>query len=283
MSMRIIAALLTCLLWLTPLHAAKAPFLKMHATPHGQGFFSVFTTVLGLLDKYDNGDYSGIYLNFGKGGFYYDPEKGDDWWSYYFQPIDQGIPPHNLKPCSGQTHVHLAINCVRNLSKQRCHELITKYIRLKPHIQKTLDRFIAANFKDMFVLGVHYRGTDKASEAPRLDYESVLNAISLYSFYHTGKELRIFVATDEADFLEEITTRFPNQVISYSTNRSINGNPLHKARENMYKQGEEALMDCLLLSRCDHLIRTSSNLSLCSTYFNPQLPVDLLNPGILDR
>ena len=39
------------------------------------------------------------------------------------------------------------------------------------------------------------------------------------------------------------------------------------------KEVENALIDCILLSKTDLLIRTSSNFSLASTFFNPKLPV----------
>ncbi len=52
---------------------------------------------------------------------------------------------------------------------------------------------------------------------------------------------------------------------------------VHLSNRNQYKIGEESILDALLLSKCDLLVRTSSNLSLWSTYFNPDLPVILLN------
>jgi len=60
--------------------------------------------------------------------------------------------------------------------------------------------------------------------------------------------------------------------------RSVNGKALHvDPAHSPYRVGREALIDCVLLSRTDMLIRTSSNLSLCSTFFNSDLPVQELN------
>ena len=38
--------------------------------------------------------------------------------------------------------------------------------------------------------------------------------------------------------------------------------------KNNYKKGEDALMDCLLLSRCSFLLKSSSALSQFAVYFN---------------
>jgi hypothetical protein len=40
-----------------------------------------------------------------------------------------------------------------------------------------------------------------------------------------------------------------------------------------YRKGEDVLIDCLLLSRSDFLLRCQSNVGELATYFNPELPV----------
>ena len=60
--------------------------------------------------------------------------------------------------------------------------------------------------------------------------------------------------------------------------RSSDGRPIDVVNEDRnHKKGVDAVIDCILLSRCQVLIRTSSNLSLCSTLFAPEMPVILLN------
>ena len=88
---------------------------------------------------------------------------------------------------------------------------------------------------------------------------------------------RIFVATDEHDFLKFIKEAFPGKVISIEMDRSIDGSPIHMNARDPFLQGEQALIDALLLSKTQVLIRTQSNLSLWSSYFNPTLPVITLN------
>ena len=88
---------------------------------------------------------------------------------------------------------------------------------------------------------------------------------------------QIFAATDESYFLEALQKAFPGRVIAYEATRSKDAVGVHFSREDPYRIGEEALLDALLLSRCNVLIRTSSNLSLWSTYFSPELPTILLN------
>ena len=70
---------------------------------------------------------------------------------------------------------------------------------------------------------------------------------------------------------------FPGMLSYRNMFRSVDGNPTHWRDISNHDKGEDAVIDCLLLSRCQFLIRSASNLSVCSTFFNPELPQKLLN------
>lgn len=265
--------------------AAQNEFLYLGPTPYVAGFFSVFTTVIGCLDQYEKEPYAGLVVNFEDQGCYYDSDIGLNWWNYYFEPIDFG-KINNAKPiimCSQAVHYNFAIRTLFELSTERSAELVQKYIHVKPFIQKQVDDFEKNCFKNSFMIGVHYRGTDKHFESPRVSYEILAAEINQIIVNLNLDSYQIFLATDEADFLRYLEITFPNKVIYNDSYRSSTGIPIHTHPRNRFESGEEALIDCILLSKCDYLIRTSSNLSLCSTFFNAQLPFKLLNPGEYDK
>ena len=169
------------------------------------------------------------------------------------------------------------------MTREEGHGLIERYIRITPYIQMKIDTFVEQNFEDYFIIGVHYRGTDKDTEAPRVSYEDVFLEISKALNKIEEHEYKIFVATDEQAFRYLFPEQFPLQVIYTDSIRSVNGEPVHMSQGNNYQKGEDAVIDCLLLSKCNFLIRTSSNLSYCSCFFNPTLPFILLNPGVHDK
>lgn len=251
-------------------------------TTHPVGMFSSFLSVLGALALYDDGYYAGIHVAFGKQGFYYEPEIGQNWWRYYFEPIylgdDQTSVPFTT--INGAPDHNFADTVEFTLKRKYVHELITRYIRIKPHIQQRVDEFVASRFGNSFVIGVHYRGTDKKCEAPRAEYsemtkhiDSLLNGISNVDSGMLSEDWKIFVATDEQAFLHYMCRNYGSRVIFLDNAiRSTNGSPVHHTNNN-YKKGEDAILDCLLLSKCNYLIKTSSNLSLCSSYFNPNMGV----------
>lgn len=255
---------------------------ELGPTPNNPGFFSVFYTVVGALDFYDTctDDCTGIVVDFKKQGLYYDVNYGSNWWSYYFMPIILGVDYTKRKLFPQERHDPLSRIAAFHLSKERVHELIKKYIRLQPHIQKKIDQFIHEHFEGHRVIGVHYRGTDKFSEAPVVRYDVVIALIK--EELEKDPEAKIFVATDEQRFLQAMHRNFPGKILALDALRSQSGFPVHYASHGgayNYKKGEDAVIDCILLSRCSKLYRTSSNLSSASTRFNPSLDVVVLSKG----
>lgn len=243
------------------------------------GMFATANQVLGQLYMIETGQLPhvlGLTVDFGIHGLYYDANSGPNWWTYYFEPINVGERGIGKLVYPNQGQYLEGWRQRRLIPREKAAQIIKKYIRIKPHVQEKIDAFVYQHFLDCYTIGIHYRGTDKAKEAPRIAFETVFEEIEKY--IPQEKQYVIFVATDEVDFVEQAKERFPNRVVALDALRSYSGGlGVHFANKNNYTIGEEALIDACLLSKCDLLIRTSSNLSLWSTYFNPDLPVVLLN------
>lgn len=243
------------------------------------GFYAHFCAVLGLLEHSEKigKDSAGVRINFEDRGLYYDPACGPNSWEYYFQPVDIRREPVAMERTLDFAQLRWCALRGERMQPARAFELIERYVRVKPHIQHKIDAFVGAHFAGFRVIGVHYRGTDKWTEAPRVPYAEVYAAVRTAIGTVGMDNFRLFVASDEQRFVDCMRSAFPGRVISWETRRSVDGSPIHYGMENIYKEGEDVVIDCLLLSRCHQLIRTSSDLSLCSTYFNPRIPVVLLN------
>jgi len=242
------------------------------------GMFSIFFDVLDLLKSYDKGRFHSIEVDFRNEGHYYDAKKGPDWWGYYFEPIKLG-PEGRKQRIYGCTQYVNPYNIEYRTTRRKAYHLIDTYIQIKPDIQKDIDDYEAREFAEHFVIGLHYRGTDKRSEAPPVPYKKVVDVVYAEVLKHRNDNVRIYVATDEQQFLNYMISQFGDLVCYYpDAIRSVSGKALHyDPKHSSYQVGREALIDCVLLSRTDTLIRTSSNLSLCSTFFNPDLQVKELS------
>lgn len=255
------------------------PLGTMHEPKNWPGFFACFHSVIGGLDFYEKNYYGGCRIEF-KWGLYLDRQMGSDWWEYYFEPVTIGSPENMILIYldNGQKHV-LAHNAISSISRERACELIQRYVHIKPIVLDKINAFVRDNFKDNFVIGVHYRGTDKTSEAPRVPYSRVYLEVqkTIASRDSQTTPYIIFIATDEQDFIEYMTKKFGEKVCFLDAIRSSDGKPLHVHQAEPYRQGLETLMDCILLSKTNILIRTQSNVSAAAGNFNPQVPMITLN------
>ena len=247
------------------------------------GMFAATNQVLGQLALYETMGslMTGLKIDFGSYGLYYDPPHGPNWWEYYFEPICIGEQTPELIRYPSIKQCHEAFGVRRRLKRLEAAHLIQKYIHVKPSIQEKVDLFAAEYFQNFYILAVHYRGTDKRSEAPIVPYSQVIEKVA--QSIPKNLPVRIFVATDEAPFLKKMEEAFPGLIVATIAHRTEGRRGIHFINNSPYEVGEEALIDALLLSRSDFLIRTSSNLSLWSTYFNPHIPTLLLNGSYRNR
>lgn len=241
------------------------------------GLFSMFHHVLYFLDKYEKNQIDGLDIDFAQSGLYYKKELGPNWWEYYFEPIHLQSNLENYeRTIVKEDAYYLDINIVDfeyNTTLSRMNFLLKKYIRVKDEILAKVNEFKKNNFDGNFVIGIHYRGTDKIQEAKRVDFNDILEEVSqIISRLPWHRKYKIFVATDEFYFLYYMVYKFGDKVCYLPCHRSISGTPVHYDKtSDPYEKGEEAVLDCLLLANSHVLIRTDSNLSLCSKYFNPYL------------
>lgn len=168
-------------------------------------------------------------------------------------------------------HVPLEINY--------SHYLLNKYLEIKFDVQKELDDFTSLNFHGEDVLGIHYRGTDKFTEAPKLNYEVVCKNVLLYieKYPLTSK---IFISSDEEAFINFMKNNKKIKLDILHRDdlfRSKNNDPVHFSKTNIYDINRDAIVNMLLLSKCTTIMKTASILSAVSKLFNPKVKVFLVN------
>jgi hypothetical protein len=163
-------------------------------------------------------------------------------------------------------------------------DLVHTYIKPKQFIINDVHEFIHQHWPhDSLIIGIHYRGTDKVNA-----YPYVSPSFAVYDYYVTEaiKKLRtsdsqayhIYIATDSTDFLEWAKEMWGNK-ISYqkdtprmsSQDKAAREGGTHKSNEfTPYQKGYTSLIDCLLLSRTQYLIKNRSGLSDVSIWFADQ-------------
>jgi len=224
------------------------------------------------------------------GSNYRSPQLGKNYFAYFFEnrklsEEDKLIIKNKkirISKISDISQLGLPENYDLKLTIPNAAGLIAKYICIKEDVIDEVNSFCTAYFGN-HVLGLHYRGTDKKGEAPRVDWEKVTRNVQYYLENFSQTDC-VFISSDEIDFIHHIEKQlnheFPRVSVIYRNDRyrSHDGRSLHlRFGGDNYHKGRDALVNCLLLSRCDVLMKTASILSGWSKLFNPELPVIMLN------
>jgi hypothetical protein len=205
---------------------------------------------------------------------------GEDYFSPFFRINGAQRPAASeFATISSIIELDLGADYDRVLTLDLAQFLIEKYLRVRDEIVSEADEFCRRNFDGKSVLGVHYRGTDKAVESPPVPFGAVRANIDEYLKLYPETDL-IFVATDDESFLDAMRAEALGRPIVFREDaiRSMDGASVHKSPDtDKYDVNKDAVVNCLILSRCNGLLKTSSILSDWAKLFNPRLPLVILN------
>jgi hypothetical protein len=208
----------------------------------------------------------------------YAPRSGKDFISLYLGLADQDNVP-DLRPMRYRTlwsFYHLKF--AQHLSLSEANQLFWTYFPPKAIITDKVDAVLANVPNRKFDLSIHYRGTDKALEAPLVRFEVYEKAILDYQA-GSGNIKAIFLATDDSDFEAFVKQRFPEtSFTTYNLGSSINTlRGRHFSDMSPGDKAIESLVNMFLLAAAPTCIRGVSYMSAISKILNPTLQTVTLN------
>ena len=160
--------------------------------------------------------------------------------------------------------------------RSKAHDIVQKYISVRPEYWAKVDSVLAktktTSSKGNLVLGMHLRGSDKGAKRRQVaPAEFLPYALAFLAAVPDGA---IFVATDDKNYAEQVTTKWPANVsaaivrqadVIVSSNKSSTFD-MHASKR--HRINSEVLVDILAMSRCDALIHSASAVSESAIYFN---------------
>jgi hypothetical protein len=169
--------------------------------------------------------------------------------------------------------------------------ILDDFIRPRSYILQKVETFFARHLAGHHVIGVHARGTDAISTQEIRAFRNNSLVLSRYTSEIEGllrghPDAKIFVATDEESSLRDLAAAFPQRVVSYHSVRHQAGEEpagqgptgwimpgyIAANRDVAAKNGEDAILEYLLLSRCDYLVHNGSSLARTVLLNAPDLP-----------
>lgn len=158
------------------------------------------------------------------------------------------------------------------LRRRTAHHYVRKYVRVQPWLQGEVARVRASWGATGPVLGMHLRGTDKVvrRKVPPERYFSLADA-----FLRTHRTGIIFAATDDVGYLAAVRSRYGARVVfrqgGYRVRVDERKTVISDEALPRRAKGADALVDALLLSTCDYLVKTTSALAEFALWYNLSL------------
>jgi hypothetical protein len=164
--------------------------------------------------------------------------------------------------------------------RSEAKRVLDDFVRPRSYILEKVGDFFARHLAGHHVIGVHARGTDATSTQEVRAFRNDSLVLSRYiseieRLLHRHPNAKIFVATDEESSLRHLAAAFPDRVVSYDTVRHQDGEQpagqgptgwimpgyIAADRDVAARNGEDAIIEYLLLSRCHYLVHNGSSLA----------------------
>lgn len=186
-----------------------------------------------------------------------------------------------------------------------------KYLKFDEIIESETNKFIA-KFENNKVLGLHYRGTDK-NKVKWISHINIDEFIKIIDYHLTKYQYQIiFISTDDNNFIYKMNEKYSHkyEILFYDDMKNNeNNNSIHLDRlslmenkikeikkninqieklielENNLKQEtlinklllQNVIINSFILSKCDLVLKTHSQVSAYSKIFNPKLEIYRVN------
>tara|TARA_B100000989_G_scaffold209828_1_gene159139 strand:+ start:2079 stop:3089 length:1011 start_codon:yes stop_codon:yes gene_type:complete len=194
-------------------------------------------------------------------------------WEYYFEKLnnfslEEVYKSKNVLITSDKFFHFFTYNI--DLDDQMV-KLLQKQIKINKILYKSYER-ISNIFRGKKILGIHFRGTSyKRSPGHPFPATKKQMLEITENLLKNEKIDKIFLVTEEQNYLDFFEKKFPNRIIHIKCCYRSNKNDafeIYPRDRHRYKLGREALLETLLLSKCDYFIYLCSNISSAAISFN---------------
>jgi hypothetical protein len=147
---------------------------------------------------------------------------------------------------------------------KKLRKIFKKKIKIKKKYLKVVKLYYDKNIKGNKVLAIHYRGTSYKTSAghPFPPTLKQMNYI-IDKFILKKKFDKIFLCTEDKKMFNQLKKRYSKKIISIKSYRSLSDDAfkIYPRKNHRYKLGKEILIEALIMSKCDSLLSTETNVS----------------------
>ena len=272
-----------------------------------QGFMSEFMNALSAIAYASRHGAASVEIRYSN-PWYTDPVRGDNYWAYFMEP-DIALRAANrwwpalrwytsfsLPMVLGRSFNALGMDKHRRharpwpLPDEQCGAACSEWdaelhaaaqrVRVQSWLRAEVDSFVekCTGRADGAFIGVSFRGTNKrrshypyAARWPTVAmFAAEIDRVS--SAMPTSHPLQIFVATEEAEFVDALSELYRERVCALPLKRVPETATEEEAAtlaQDRWDNGRDVLFDTLVLSRAIHLVRNRASVADVATLIAP--------------
>lgn len=166
-------------------------------------------------------------------------------------------------------------------------QIVDRYIRYRPHIAQAIDDFHARHLAGHHVIGVHIRGTDGNRSPARgfdISFDRYFSAIEREIEAAGRENCRVFVATDEQNFIDLFVEKYGDLIVSFDSIRKTDDDMVFgkgptgqilpayitKSQDVAVTNGRDVVIEYGLLCKSQTFIHNYSSISDAVRYSVPR-------------
>ena len=211
-----------------------------------------------LLDLFERNELKGFTT-------YLPMKNATNWWEYHFEKLVVGDSHPDLKLTDADLTI-LGYTALYEMPQTRAHELISKYIRIKPHITDKINALYNALFKNSHVISVLYI---KDKEYDYQLYNELIVKIR-EQIQNKGSNSKILLLSNDEIFTDLIEKEFSNIINIMGSNED-------------FKNGELEFLFCLTMSKTNVILGSQSSYLKVASQFNPSIPLFTVESDFLEK
>ena len=236
--------------------------MEIDNVKHNEDMFEIFNSnyLAPIIDTKYRGIHN-IYISYAdkkniftedNGGFnqYLEGMKDNGKRNSFFEELHQRIRGHDYsKNFYGKNKTKFPGESKFNMLQ--LHNLTKNHFKFKSYLNEIANDFIES-YNDDYKIGIDYT---------QGDYNLILDQLDKI-FQNDKKSYKILLVTENNSFNTKLNqSKYKKYIIMYNNDNKT----------------EKGIINCLLLSKCDYLIKTRNDLSNLSLVLNPHLPCSFIS------
>jgi hypothetical protein len=249
------------------------------------GFFSNFNAVVdNLVHRLGRDGIEAARVDWraieGSSQFPYGTATHRNLWDTFFEPLpfpvfpDRTIETDTFEKFTITGRSAYAAYKLKRRWRQQYHRAYARYVKPRRRLLDKVERIYGSRMDGHYCIGVHWRHSGHG-EGPFPIPDTDVFVARVKKLVPKDRSWRVFLATDTQTAVADFDSAFNDRLVvqaGAARTQSTSESQLHHGHESPSTAlGEDVLVDCLLLARCDAMLHVTSNVATAAGYINPDM------------